>query len=81
MGIMDDNLDGKLEQAELRGKIGDGIKKYWAVLDKNKDGVLDKSELAAASQMVMKMMREKPASVAPDKTVAASPKPIVSARN
>ena len=83
MGIMDDNLDGKLEKSELKGKVGEGLMKYWAVLDKNKDGVLDQSELMVASQMVMKMMREKPATATATAAApaAAAAKPIVSARN
>ena len=81
MGIMDDNLDGKLEKTELKGKVGEGLMKYWAVLDKNKDGVLDQSELAVASQMVMKMMREKPPAATAAAPAATAAKPIVSARN
>jgi hypothetical protein len=52
MGMMDDNLDGKLEKAELKGKMGEMLGKYFDMLDKNHDGALDKSELAAAQAMM-----------------------------
>jgi hypothetical protein len=52
MGMLDDNLDGKIEKAELKGRIGDMLGKYWDVLDKNHDGVLDAGEFAAAQAMM-----------------------------
>jgi hypothetical protein len=52
LGMMDDNLDGKLEKAELKGGIGTQLLKYFDVLDKNHDGVLDAGELAAAQAMM-----------------------------
>jgi hypothetical protein len=52
LGMLDDNLDGKIEKAELKSRIGDQLGKYWDVLDKNHDGALDKSELLAAQQMM-----------------------------
>ncbi|MBI1196290.1 MAG: hypothetical protein GC203_00330 [Phenylobacterium sp.] len=52
LGMMDDNLDGKLEKAELRGRMGEMMGRFWAVIDKNKDGALDKQELAAAQAMM-----------------------------
>ena len=50
--MMDDNLDGKLEKAELKGQIGAQLLKFFDVLDKNHDGALDRSELAAAQAMM-----------------------------
>jgi len=52
LGMMDDNLDGKLEKAELKGSIGRQLLKYFDVLDKNHDGYLDADELAAAQGMM-----------------------------
>jgi Ca2+-binding EF-hand superfamily protein len=52
LGMMDDNLDGKLEKAELKGQMGAMLLKYFDVLDKNHDGALDRSELAAAQAMM-----------------------------
>ncbi|MFI4965479.1 MAG: redoxin family protein [Caulobacterales bacterium] len=52
LGMMDDNLDGKLQKAELRGQMGAALLKYFDVLDKNHDGALDADELAAAQAMM-----------------------------
>ncbi len=52
MGMMDDNLDGKLQKAELKGQIGGMLANYMSVLDKNKDGALDASEMEAAQAMM-----------------------------
>ena len=51
-GMLDSNIDGKIEKTELRGEIGAMIAKYWDVLDKNHDGVLDKEEFAAMQKMM-----------------------------
>jgi len=56
-GMLDDNIDGKIQKAELKGKIGDMIGKYWDVLDKNHDGALDQQEFAAMQQMMGKRRR------------------------
>jgi hypothetical protein len=66
-GMLDDNIDGKIEKSELKGQVGDMIGKYWDVLDKNHDGVLDKQELAAMEQMMGKRRR---ADAAPAKPAA-----------
>lgn len=52
LGMMDDNIDGKLQKAEMKGRMGEILGKYFAVLDKNGDQSLDKSELAAAQAMM-----------------------------
>ncbi|MFL5296024.1 MAG: redoxin domain-containing protein [Phenylobacterium sp.] len=52
LGMLDDNIDGKIQKAELKGRMGDMLGKYFDVLDKNHDGALDKSELAAAQAMM-----------------------------
>ena len=52
MGMLDDNLDGKIEKAELKGRPGAMIAKYFDVIDKNHDGVIDADELAAAQSML-----------------------------
>ena len=51
LGMIDSNVDGKIEKSELRGQVGQMLLKYWDVLDKNHDGVLDKEELAAMQKM------------------------------
>ena len=52
LGMMDDNLDGKLQKSELRGQMGAMLLKYFDVLDKNHDGALDADELSAAQAMI-----------------------------
>jgi hypothetical protein len=52
IGMMDDNLDGKLQKAELKGQMGNMLSNYFAVLDKNRDGALDAGEMQAAQAMM-----------------------------
>lgn len=75
MGMLDDNLDGKLERAELinRGQMGDMLLKYFAMIDTNHDGALEPQELAAAQKMMRARHREehKPATTAAATTASA----------
>ena len=48
MGVLDDNMDGKLQLAELRGTSGANLKSRFAAVDLNGDGALDKTEIAAS---------------------------------
>ena len=52
MGMMDDNLDGKLQKAELKGQMGTMIGGYFAKIDANADGAIDRDELAAAQALL-----------------------------
>lgn len=66
MGVLDDNMDGKIEKAELRGgpqSPANALKKYFDMIDTNHDGAIDAKELAAAQAMMAKMRpaRAKPA--------------------
>ena len=75
MGILDDNMDGKIELAELKG--GDQgpvsmLKKYFALIDANHDGALDPAELAAAAKL---MPRRGPPKAAQAPAPAAQPLP------
>jgi hypothetical protein len=77
LGVLDDNLDGKLQPAELRGKPGEMLQKYFALIDKNKDGALDQDELEAAAKLMPRGRRTadmpaKPAP-APSATGASTP--------
>lgn len=47
-GMLDDNIDGKLEKHELRGRIGKRFISAFDGIDRNKDKMLDKDEIAAA---------------------------------
>ncbi|MBS0333645.1 MAG: hypothetical protein JSS35_12835, partial [Proteobacteria bacterium] len=67
MGVLDDNMDGKIERAELKGGPTGPVpmlKKYFDLIDTNHDGALDANELAAAQKM-MSRGRGSQASAAP----------------
>jgi hypothetical protein len=49
IGIMDSNLDGKVEKNEVRGRMGEMLRANWDKLDANKDGFLDEKELAGTT--------------------------------
>ena len=48
LGMMDENLDRRLQAAEVRGRMGAMIKANFAAIDTDKDGGLSQDELAAA---------------------------------
>ena len=52
LGVMDDSMDGKLQVTELKGQMGENIKKYFAMIDANKDGGIDAKELEAVQKML-----------------------------
>lgn len=51
-GMLDDNIDGKLARAELKGSIGQRLVEGFAVLDANKDGFLDPAEVEAGGALL-----------------------------
>lgn len=58
MGMLDDNLDGKIQKTELRGRMADMIAPNWDKLDKNHDGVLDADEFAPVAAMFSRRLRD-----------------------
>jgi hypothetical protein len=52
IGVMDDDLDGKLTKAELKGNLGENLAKYFVMIDTNKDGGVDRKELDAAMKLM-----------------------------
>lgn len=52
IGMLDSNVDGKLQKAELKGQMGEMLLKAFDMLDKNRDGSLDKAELVEAQKMM-----------------------------
>jgi len=52
MGMIDANLDGKIEPGELRGQIGERLKANFAFIDTDHDGSIDANELAAMQKMM-----------------------------
>jgi len=64
MGMLDDNLDGKLQKAELKSRMGETLAKYFAAIDTNKDDALELSELTAAQKLMGGRHREAPPTTA-----------------
>jgi len=62
--MMDDNIDGKLQKSELKGRLGSMISGYFAAIDTNKDGVIEQAELSAAQGMMGGGRRRAPATAA-----------------
>ncbi|HEY9218285.1 MAG TPA: redoxin family protein, partial [Phenylobacterium sp.] len=58
LGMMDDDLDRKLQPGEVRGRMGTLIKANFALIDTDKDGALSQAELTAAQAL---MGRRRPA--------------------
>jgi hypothetical protein len=55
MGILDDNMDGKIELSELKGGPQGPVsmlKKYFALIDTDHDGALSQAELDAAAKLM-----------------------------
>jgi hypothetical protein len=65
MGMLDSNIDGKLEKSELKGELGARILKNWDMIDKNHDGFIDKDELAAMQKMMGEQRRRREAQAKP----------------
>jgi hypothetical protein len=61
-GVLDDNIDGKLQLSELRGAQAAMLKANFAAADANHDGGLDKVELAAAQKTFAPQRRTRTAS-------------------
>jgi mono/diheme cytochrome c family protein len=53
MGMLDDNLDDKVQLAETRGRIHEILAPRFAELDKDHDGGLDNAELTAGAAAIM----------------------------
>ncbi len=74
LGMLDENIDGTIQKAELKGQLGDRLTPYFAQIDRNKSGGIENGELMAALKMMGGRRREQaqqaPAAPAP----AAPPK-------
>ena len=53
MGMLDDNLDEKIQKSEVRGPIAQMIGARFDAIDTNKDGALDDKEIAASGVAAM----------------------------
>jgi hypothetical protein len=72
MGMMDDNLDGRLQKAELKGNMGRMIGPYFARIDADGDGSIDKAELGKAQALLPGRRRGGDAASAPTPTNGTS---------
>lgn len=73
LGVMDDNIDGKLTPPELRGQMGDMLKKYFAMIDTDKDGGIDNKEFAAAQKLMPRRQRPNNNPAAPPPVAVGTP--------
>ncbi|HEY8572326.1 redoxin family protein [Phenylobacterium sp.] len=64
LGAMDDNLDGKVQKAELRGQFGKNLAPRFEMIDANKDGAIDKLEMNEAMKAMQSQRRRAEASPA-----------------
>jgi hypothetical protein len=73
LGVMDDNIDGKLTPPELRGQMGDMLKKYFAMIDTDKDGGIDSKEFTAAQKLMPRRQRPNNNPAAPPPVATGTP--------
>lgn len=66
IGMMDDNIDSKIQVTELRGGIGDAIRPRFAMADANKDGGIDAKEFEPILKMMGNGRRRAPAATSSD---------------
>ena len=57
MGALDANFDGKVQRAELRGRVDKAIGPNFASIDLDKDNALDKTELNGAMKFLTALVR------------------------
>jgi hypothetical protein len=82
LDVMDDNMDGKLQLAELRGgpqSPGTMLKKFFPLIDTNHDGAIDAQELAAAAKLMPRRGGGKPAAAPTGQPAPVSTPAVASA--
>lgn len=52
MGMLDDNLDDKIQLTEVKGRIAGSLKPRFTKLDVNSDGAIDAEEMKAATDLM-----------------------------
>lgn len=57
LGMMDDDLDNKVQEAELAGFFADALKGRFQLADQNKDGGLDQAEIEQVLSVLRSMRR------------------------
>jgi hypothetical protein len=73
LAMFDDNMDGKIEQAEFKGELGDKLKPYFAQMDQNKSGGVENAELMAALKMMNDAGRRREQAANPPAAPAPAP--------
>ena len=78
-GALDDNMDGKIQLAEFRNAaMFAPLKANFGLVDKNKDGAVDKAEMAAAMGMMRRMRGPRNAEAAkPAEALTTSATPML----
>lgn len=71
IGMMDTNLDGKIQKSELRGQLGKMIADKFELADANHDGGIDAQEFEPIMKMMMSGRRPRAASA--EQPAAAKP--------
>ena len=76
LGMFDENIDGKIQKAELKGELGDKLAPYFAQIDQDKSGTIENGELMAALKVMGARRRDQAqqAPVAPTTTAAPAAK-------
>jgi len=58
IGIMDTNLNGQVEPAEVRGRMGQMIRANFERMDADKSGTLSEAELSTVTRMMNRRIEE-----------------------
>jgi Peroxiredoxin len=58
LGMLDDNLDGRIQKAELKGQLGKQLAAFFGQIDRDSSGAIEKEELAAVQQMLFQRRRQ-----------------------
>jgi len=75
LGMLDDDLDGKLQKAELKGELGRKLAANFERIDQNANSAIDREELAAVQKMFAPRRRDAQTAQQPQGTPQGAPKP------
>jgi hypothetical protein len=73
LGMWDDNMDGKIEQAEFKGDFGDKLRPFFAQMDQDKSGGVENAELMAALKVMGERRHREQAQQTPPAAPPAGP--------
>jgi hypothetical protein len=72
MGILDSNIDGRIEKSELRGRMGQVVLTNFEKLDTNKDGAISEQEAVSLTPLLNRRVQQAEDALA---TGASKPEP------